>query len=130
MVTIEELRLWTDDRGAAFEPLGEGTLGAQKNAHVVVNRPGAVRGNHLHQKGTETLAVQGPALVRYRDEDGSHDARVPEGALWRFIIPPGVAHAVRNEGRVPTLLVAFSTEPYDPEGAGLIEVDLLESAND
>jgi UDP-2-acetamido-2,6-beta-L-arabino-hexul-4-ose reductase len=127
MVTIEELDIRGDDRGVVFEPLAEEALATQRNAHVVVTRPGAVRGNHVHQLGTETLTVQGPALVRYRDEDGSHDQLVPPGALWRFVFPPGVAHAVRNEAAGPSIMVAFNTMVHTPDDPDAIEARLLEA---
>jgi dTDP-4-dehydrorhamnose 3,5-epimerase-like enzyme len=106
-VSAEQVVLHRDSRGSVFEPLDAERLPSQRNVHVVVTEPGCVRGNHYHTRGTEVVTVQGPALVRIRDGQGVQDTLVPEGTVTRFIIPPGVAHAIQNLGTRPTLLVAF-----------------------
>jgi dTDP-4-dehydrorhamnose 3,5-epimerase-like enzyme len=58
--------------------------------------------------------VQGPALVRLRDERGVWDTLVAAGAVTRVTIPPGVAHAIQNVGTRPTVLVAYRDCTYDP----------------
>jgi dTDP-4-dehydrorhamnose 3,5-epimerase-like enzyme len=112
-VTVERLVVRRDPRGCVIEPLDPDRLPAQRNVHVVVSEPGAIRGNHYHQRGTEVLAVYGPALVRTRVGAEVTDAHVPDGEVWRFQIQPGVSHAVRNTGTAPALLVAFNTEEHD-----------------
>jgi dTDP-4-dehydrorhamnose 3,5-epimerase-like enzyme len=67
-VRIEPVIVHQDSRGSVFEPLDPERLPSQRNVHVVVTEPGRVRGNHYHIRGTEALTVQGPALVRIRDE--------------------------------------------------------------
>jgi dTDP-4-dehydrorhamnose 3,5-epimerase-like enzyme len=89
-------------------------LPSRQNVHVVVTESGHVRGNHYHPRGTEVLTVQGPALVRIRDELGIWDTMIPEGAALRFIIPPGICHASQNLGSRPTLLVAFRDLAHHP----------------
>lgn len=66
-IMIEDLELVRDERGSVFEPLGPKRISAQRNVHVVLTEPGAIRGNHYHREVTEVLAVVGPALVRVRD---------------------------------------------------------------
>ena len=66
MVVRKTIARLSDPRGFVFEPLEGEALIQQRNVHVVVSRPGAVRGNHYHRVGTESLAVCGPALVRIR----------------------------------------------------------------
>jgi dTDP-4-dehydrorhamnose 3,5-epimerase-like enzyme len=123
-VVSKEIRRFTDERGFVFEPIEEAYLDRQKNVHVVVSRPGAIRGNHYHQSGTETLAVCGPALVRIREESAINEFSIPAGTTCRMVIPPGISHAVQNTGDTDSLLVAFNTEPHDPENPDLIQ-DLL-----
>ena len=106
---VQVLEVHRDERGWVAEPLGAGHLPAQRNVHVVVSRPGAVRGNHYHPEGTEILTVAGPALVRTREAGVVSDTPVPDGACYRFTIPPGVTHAVRNTGEAPAVLIAFNT---------------------
>jgi dTDP-4-dehydrorhamnose 3,5-epimerase-like enzyme len=113
-VTIEVLRVAQDERGYVFEPLGGEAMAKFCNAHVVYTAPGAVRGNHYHLVGTELCSVVGPTLVRYRVNGELHDVQVPIGQVWRFTFPPGVPHAMRNDGAQPTLLAAFGTVAHDP----------------
>jgi UDP-2-acetamido-2,6-beta-L-arabino-hexul-4-ose reductase len=124
-VTVEPLTVHGDARGSVFEPLGADALRGQRNVHVVVTEPGAVRGNHLHRCGTETLVIQGPALFRCREEGEVVDTEVPAGAVFRFTIPPGVAHALKNTGTAPTVAVSFVTEPHDPAAPDVVPVVLL-----
>lgn len=126
-VTLEILTLHTDPRGSVVEPLAPEALPAQRNVHVVLNEPGAVRGNHFHKRGTEVLTVFGPALVRMREGAGAvADTAVPEGEVYRFTIPPGVSHAVRNTGTTPAVLVAFNTEHHDQGAPDTFRDVLLE----
>lgn len=113
-VIIETLRSARDARGAVFEPLDEAGLRGQRNTHVVLTEPGAVRGNHKHARSTEMTVIVGPAHVRYRDSAGIHAIDVPAGEAWRFRFPPGITHAFKNTGEQLMVLVSFATEPHDP----------------
>jgi len=113
-VTVDHLAAHVDARGSVFEPLGLDALPHQRNVHVVVTEPGAVRGNHLHPRGTETLVIQGPALFRCREDGELADTEIPAGAVYRFIIPPGVAHALKNTGAAPSVAISFVTVAQDP----------------
>jgi dTDP-4-dehydrorhamnose 3,5-epimerase-like enzyme len=115
MVKKEKLSCFADERGFVFEPIDGIDLYRQKNTHVVVSRPGAVRGNHYHLKGTEVLVVCGPALIRIREEEKTEDVLVDPDEIWRFVIPPGISHAIQNTGTKDSLLVAFNTQPHDPD---------------
>ena len=126
------LRQARDARGVVFEPLDGAELGAQRNVHVVLSAPGAVRGNHFHRVLHEVTVVMGPAHVAWRPAREPGDAGttptassagasaaieavdVPAGEAWRFEFPPGVAHAYLNTGQETQVLVAFSSEPHDP----------------
>lgn len=111
----EPLSLFRDARGLVFEPVDAAELSAQRNVHVVLTAPGAVRGNHYHREKTEVLAVVGPALVRVREDGELVDVRVQDGEVYRFVFPPGMAHAVQNTGHAPNVQVAFTTAVHDPE---------------
>jgi dTDP-4-dehydrorhamnose 3,5-epimerase-like enzyme len=126
-VRIEQVVLHSDSRGSVFEPLDPEHLPSQQNVHVVVTEPGHVRGNHYHPRGTEVLTVQGPALVRIRDELGIWDTMIPEGAALRFIIPPGISHAIQNLGSRPTLLVAFRDLAHHPADPNVVRDVLIEA---
>ena len=130
-VVITKLRVHADARGAVFEPLEPELLTGWRNVHAVLTEPGAVRGNHRHLRGTEVSTLLGAALVRYREGDQNRDVRevrevlVPEGEVWRFHFPPGVAHAFKNTGQRPLLLVSFNTELHDPAGPDAERVELI-----
>ena len=113
-VEIVKLNVHSDARGAVFEPLEPRLLAGWRNVHTVITEPGGVRGNHAHLRGTEISAVVGPALVRFREASITHDAEVPGGEVWRFRFPPGVAHAFKNTGTRPCVLVSFNTEEHNP----------------
>lgn len=124
-VKIDVLRVASDARGYVFEPMEPDALGRFRNVHVVYTIPGVARGNHRHPVGTEITSVAGPTLVRYRQEGVVHDVHVPEGEVWRFEFPPGVAHAFRNDGVRPSLLAAFNTEEHDPNNPDAIREVLI-----
>jgi len=124
-VEIAKLKVHSDARGAVFEPLEPQLLAGWRNVHTVITEPGAVRGNHAHLRGTEISAVVGPALVRYREDATMHDAEVPGGEVWRFRFPPGVAHAFKNTGTRPFVLVSFNTEEHNPAIPDVERVELI-----
>jgi dTDP-4-dehydrorhamnose 3,5-epimerase-like enzyme len=126
-IKVEPVVLQRDSRGSVFEPLDAERLAGQRNVHVVVTDPGRVRGNHYHTRGTEMITVEGPVLVRIRDEQGVQDTLIPEGVVSRFIIPPGVAHAIQNLGTRPTLLVAFRDLADDPTNPDVVREVLIEA---
>ena len=123
--TIERLQPREDLRGTVLEPLGPSALANQQNVHVVLSSPGAVRGNHYHERGTEIMTVYGPAHVRLRDGGETNDVRAASGEVLRITIPPGVGHAVRNVGDGPMLIVSFSTEPHDHDHPDVVRDMLL-----
>ncbi len=125
MIKEETVNRFSDTRGFVFEPVQGELLANQRNTHVVVSRPGAVRGNHYHVRGTETLVVCGPALVRIREDNATRDISISADTTCRLIIPPGVAHAIQNTGEIDNLLVAFNTEPHDPDQPDLVQEILI-----
>ncbi|CAB1064969.1 hypothetical protein D1BOALGB6SA_9766 [Olavius sp. associated proteobacterium Delta 1] len=124
---IDTLRVHTDARGVVFEPLEMEMIAAQRNTHTVISKPGVIRGNHCHLKGTEIIAVMGPALVRFRENDEVQDIEVPVQEVYRFTIPPGVPHAIKNIGGQPNVLVAFNTCVHEPENPDTVQEILIES---
>jgi dTDP-4-dehydrorhamnose 3,5-epimerase-like enzyme len=124
-VEIVKLKVHADERGTIFEPLEPQLLAGWRNVHAVISEPGAVRGNHAHRRGTEISAVVGPAQVRYREGTTTHDADVPAGEVWRFRFPPGVAHAFKNTGARPFVLVSFNSEEHNPAVPDVERVELL-----
>jgi dTDP-4-dehydrorhamnose 3,5-epimerase-like enzyme len=124
--TIEILRQARDSRGVVFEPLDAAQLELQRNVHVVLTRPGGIRGNHRHLQTTEILTAVGPALVRVREGGIVREILVPSEATYRFTIPPGIAHAVLNTGTSTGLIISFSTQPHDPGKGDTVADRLIE----
>ena len=116
----------TDARGLVVEPLKAHEFAAQRNAHLVLTVPGAIRGNHYHRRGSEVSLVLGPALVRVRDADGLRDHHVGDGQAVRFDFPPGVPHAILNTGDTPLVVISFNTEPHDPAHPDVVREVLIE----
>ena len=110
---IEPVLQHADARGVVLEPIASEAIGAQRNVHLVLTTPGAVRGNHYHERGTEVAIVIGPGRVRLREEDGVRDVDVPDGAAWRFTMPPGVSHAFEAPGPGPLVIVSFNSVAHD-----------------
>jgi len=108
-VVIEQLMKRADKRGFVFEPIANELLSAQKNSHVVIIAPDAIRGNHYHLYGTETIAVEGPAFLRFKEGNDIYDFEVPSKQVYKFVIPPKVTHAVKNTGKKDNLLIVFNT---------------------
>lgn len=126
-VSYERLKIISDSRGLVFEPLMVHHFPDQRNAHIVLSMPGVIRGNHYHTRGIETIAVLGPALVRFREKDETKNVEIPPGQAYRFVFPPGVPHAIKNLAHGPNILMATNTVEHDPrnpdsERAVLIEV--------
>lgn len=126
-VTIERIVVHRDARGSVFEPLAADALAAQRNVHIVLTEPGAVRGNHYHPLGTEVVAFPGPMLVRLRDGDERMDFEVADGEVIKLTIPPGVAHAFKNTGQTLTAMVAFNTEAHDRDQPDVAREVLIET---
>jgi dTDP-4-dehydrorhamnose 3,5-epimerase-like enzyme len=127
-IEIQSPRLVKDGRGLVCEPIAPDELSAQRNAHVVLTRPGGVRGNHYHEHATEIMTVLGPALVRVRDNQGVRDYSVAEGQAQRFTLPPRVAHAILNTGIATGVIVSFSSMPHDPLSPDVVREVLIEPA--
>jgi len=128
-VTWETLRVHRDARGAVYEPLEERKLGGQRNLHVVINRPGAVRGNHFHREATEYISVSGPARVCYTSGQETATVLVDAEVVVRFRFPPGVAHAIENTGDADQVLVALSDRPHDPQAPDTVPHTLIDNTS-
>jgi dTDP-4-dehydrorhamnose 3,5-epimerase-like enzyme len=126
-VRIDILTCHRDPRGAVFEPLSAEDIAKYRNVHVVITEPGAVRGNHRHERGCEITSVVGPVLVRYREAGVVRDVEVPAGEAWRFAFPAGVAHAFKNTGQQPFMLVSFNTEQHDQAVPNAVRDVLIEA---
>lgn len=110
----------TDNRGRVFEVLRsehvpEGNFG---QVYVFTGSPGSVKGNHYHTRKTEWFClISGKGeLFLYDRDHKQHDCITLSGECPTVVtIPTGVAHAIRNLGDTEIIVLAYITEPYNPE---------------
>ena len=102
-----------DERGWALFPfqLGVDGLDASRidwdSLHLVLSRPEAVRGNHIHPDGAEWLfCCQGTTML-YWEEDGVVASAELAGGAFLVFIPAGIPHALINNGRTDSVIMAF-----------------------
>jgi dTDP-4-dehydrorhamnose 3,5-epimerase-like enzyme len=125
-MTVENISVFSDARGWVIEPLDETLLAGKRNVHVVLSEPGAIRGNHYHERTAEIMVIVGPALVRVRENGATRDLLIPDRQAMRFTIPPGVPHAIQNTGTRPMVLVSFASLPHDRAHPDTVPVVLIE----
>lgn len=116
---------WADERGWGVRPVEGLPLEWEEleEMHVVSLRPGAVRGNHVHDEGTEWLLIcGGPAVAAWRapGQESVGRMEVPGDTPVLLEFPAGTEHAVRNDGAAVIHLMGFtdredrSTRQVDP----------------
>jgi dTDP-4-dehydrorhamnose 3,5-epimerase-like enzyme len=120
MIQVSELSNSGDARGFSFTAPTDALafVGRMSDVHLAATKPGAVRGNHYHLRRREAIVVlPGSRWSLHWDEgQGSPTQhRDFDGALAVLVlVSPGASHAVRNDGESELLLVAISSETYDP----------------
>lgn len=119
-IQISELPDHGDQRGFSFTIPAEALrfLENVHDIHLAAILPGAVRGNHFHQRRREILVLTYAGDWSFHwDEGPGTPAQVRSfkgrGAVL-ITISPGASHAVRNDGHEALTLMAASSEPYDP----------------
>jgi len=122
---VENVTVHADHRGIVFEPVDADDIAGKQNVHVVVTRPGEVRGNHYHKRTSEVMTVTGQALVRVSTDDGIEDMEIPAGEARRFRFAPRVTHTIKNTGDADIVLVAFAPEPHDRENPDTFRDEIL-----
>ncbi|OPX20409.1 MAG: hypothetical protein BZ151_04170 [Desulfobacca sp. 4484_104] len=118
-----------DARGLAYFPfLAETELGDRsallESFHLVSVLPGQVRGNHQHPHKREWLYVfNGEGDFIWQDDQGQRHQRRLAGDRTMVIIPPGIPHALSNDGPQVLYLLAWRL----PEVSGKAEPDTVPS---
>jgi dTDP-4-dehydrorhamnose 3,5-epimerase-like enzyme len=126
-VIMKKINIIQDKRGIVFNPIHHEELAAQKNVHIVITLPGFIRGNHFHKKGIETLLVYGPALIRIKEQGKIKDIIISEDNALRITIPPGVSHAIKNNGNKYNILIAFNTMAHNPRNPDVFPDVLIDN---
>ncbi len=93
--------------------------------------PGAVKANHYHEHTTEwfTLLRGRARLILLDPRTGERDEialRADEPVV--VMVPPGIAHALVNEGPEQAHLLAYADRPYDPDAPDTIPYEVVKVA--
>ena len=90
--------------------------------------PGVIKGNHYHRRKTEWFSViRGRAELVLKDRKSSERMRVVMGEdeMKMVKVPPDVIHAFRNIGKAEMLLLAYISEPFNPDDPDTIYERIL-----
>ena len=90
--------------------LGGGQFGAKNLAITrVEGKPGSMQAVHGHPDNEQVyVIVRGRGVMQVGDEV----EEVGEGTL--VFIPPGAAHAIKNNSDEPLVFVSATSPPFDP----------------
>ncbi len=116
--TIIELVSGTDERGFSIKPFEGKQLNAVFNIHLVSLNPGTTRGNHFHPTQTEYIFVlgkQGKLVTVDSVTDKRSETFINGEKCPRIVVPPQVAHAIKNTGSEQMYLLCYTDSPLIPE---------------
>jgi dTDP-4-dehydrorhamnose 3,5-epimerase-like enzyme len=116
----------SDVRGMSFFPW-QGRLheirDLLKTFHLVSIQPGYTRGNHLHPAHAEWLyPFHGDGILIWEADSGQVQEKLISGDATLILVPPGMAHALKNPGPEILYLLAWREEV---EGAGTTEPETV-----
>lgn len=119
-----------DDRGQVFEVLrsehvSEGAFG---QVYVFTGVPGSVKGNHYHARKAEWFCLisgEGELVLFDRETEQRESITLTGDRPTVVTIPVGIAHAIRNLGDTEMVVLAYITEPFNPEDPDTIPFQLL-----
>jgi len=116
--TIIELATKEDERGFMIKPFEGKERNSIYNVHLVSLNPGTVRGNHFHPTQREYIFIMGhkAKLVMVDSATGTRSEKILEGkGCLLIIVPPKVAHAVKNISNETIYLLCYTDNPLSPE---------------
>jgi dTDP-4-dehydrorhamnose 3,5-epimerase-like enzyme len=109
-----------DDRGWFLKAINgreEGLPPRTGEVYFTSALPGQSRGGHYHLLATEWFTLlQGECRLRLRDTLTGEEMEIhlSADAPSTIMVPPGVAHIFENLTQDNFLLMAYSSELYDP----------------
>ena len=130
-LTVMRLDNRNDGRGDAFYLPEEALewLGGVAEVHLVVAKPGKVRGNHVHERRRELILVRstGPWELAWRLPGGDTARRAfAEPGAVLLGVEPGVPHAIKNVGDTELVITSCSSGRSTADGPDTQPVSLLE----
>lgn len=120
-IRIVEQRRVRDGRGYLHKILSASQCGGHPpggEVYVTAARPGQAKGNHFHRLMGEWFAVvEGRGTLELQDPaTGERESLELEADHPRTVfVPPGIAHAVVNQGDLDLVCVAWAEREHDPE---------------
>lgn len=110
----------TDNRGRVFEVLRREHVHEDGfgQVYVFTGFPGSVKGNHYHTRKTEWFCViggEGELILSDMVSEQREHITLKGDQPTVVTIPAGVAHAIRNQGDTEMVVLAYITEPYNPD---------------
>jgi len=108
--------VFVDDRGWSIMNQLQGVLTPEGQINYSTMYPGVVKAWHRHRRQTDFwLCVSGHLKVGvHRDDGRSWQAVVGEKRPGVVIIPPPLWHGAATVGHLPSGLLYYVTEAYDP----------------
>jgi dTDP-4-dehydrorhamnose 3,5-epimerase len=111
---------YEDSRGSLKKILMQSQLkaGHIEEVYLIYTGKGSVRGNHYHKFTLEYFTVvSGRAVIVLKDlsTGAVQELRISAHDNKIIMVPPGVAHAFKNEREEPLVILAVSTREYDKE---------------
>lgn len=123
---FEELETHADRRGLVSEIYSGRDDLSIRNIHCGTIEPDCVRGNHVHEETREWISFLGsPVTVRWQTDEREQSRTLEQPC--RVHLPPGVAHAFRNDGEESLFFAAYTDTRYVEENPDVSEVPLLEA---
>ncbi len=116
--TIMDIIPYEDSRGSLKKILMHSQLeaGSIEEVYLIYTCKGGVRGNHYHKITLEYFTVvSGRATIVLKNlaTDLLQKLKVSAGDNKVIKVPPGVAHAFKNETEHPLIILAVSTREYN-----------------
>jgi dTDP-4-dehydrorhamnose 3,5-epimerase len=127
-VLVKSLERWSDPRGWLCEMFRRDELPANFDpamGYMSMTEPGVLRGPHEHRRQTDYFCFLGPSRFRFYLWDNRPDSKtfgiyqeelVGTRQPTCLLVPPGVVHAYRNEGRTRGLVLNFPDQLYRGPG--------------
>jgi dTDP-4-dehydrorhamnose 3,5-epimerase-like enzyme len=120
-----------DARGALWKALNASQWGGNRpfgEIYLVATRKGALRGNHYHEKTREWfIPVQGEITCLLEEPGTALRAEFVLSASKPEVleVPPGIAHALANQGQDTALVLAYADQEYDEQCPDIIPFEVL-----
>ena len=121
---------YDDSRGSLKKVLMQSQLerGSIEEVYLIYTLRGGVRGNHYHQITLEYFTVvSGRAVIALKDLSTGMRQELEVSAEDNKVIkvPPGTAHAFKNETEEPLVILAVSTREYDQRDPDTFALNIL-----